>query len=156
MTLVAQASLVRFKRPLQYRNTLTPTRNSFQIQSRQILSTHIFLSRKVLLKLHIYTVHGSTANIVVFCAIFHNDLTINSLSRVTYICVNNITIISSDDRRQAFISTNAWILLIGPLRINFNEILIEIRTFSFKKIHLTLPSGKWRPSCLCLSVLKWM
>ena len=28
-------------------------------------------------------------------------------------------------------------LLIGPLGTNFSEILIEIYTFSFKKVHLT-------------------
>ena len=42
-------------------------------------------------------------------------------------------IISS--RRQAIIWTNAGILLIGPLGTNFNEILIKIHKFSFKKIH---------------------
>ena len=56
--------------------------------------------------------------------------------RVTHICVGNLTIIGSDDglspgRRQAIIWTNAGILLIGPLGTNFNEILIEIYTFSF-------------------------
>ena len=61
--------------------------------------------------------------------------------RVTHICVGNLTIIGSDNglssgRRQAIIWTNAGILLIGPLGTNFNEILIEIHTFSFKKMHL--------------------
>ena len=51
--------------------------------------------------------------------------------RVTHICVGNLTIIGSDNglspgRRQAIIWTNAGILLIGPLRANFSEILIEI------------------------------
>ena len=36
---------------------------------------------------------------------------------------------------------------------NFNEILIEIYTFSFKKINLKVSSGKWCPSCLRLNVL---
>ena len=35
-------------------------------------------------------------------------------------------------------------LLIGPLGINFSEILIEIKTFSFEKMHLKMPSAKWR------------
>ena len=61
--------------------------------------------------------------------------------RVTHICVNKLTIIGSDDglstgRRQAIIWTNARILLIEPLGTNFSEILIEILTFSFKKMHL--------------------
>ena len=79
--------------------------------------------------------------------------------RVTHICVSNLTIIGSDNglspgRRQAIIWTNAGILLIGPLGTNFNEILIEIHTFSFKKMHLKMSSGKWRTFCLGLNVLK--
>ena len=54
---------------------------------------------------------------------------------------------------QAIIWTNAGILLIGPQRTNFSEILIEIHTFSFKKIHLNMSSGKWHPFCLSLNVL---
>ena len=51
--------------------------------------------------------------------------------RVTHICVNKLTIIVSDNglspgRRQAIIWNNAGILLIGPLGINFSEILIKI------------------------------
>ena len=60
-----------------------------------------------------------------------------------YICVGNLTIIGS----------NAGILLIGPLGTNFIEMLIEIHTFSFKKIHLKMSSGKWGPFCLGLNVL---
>ena len=79
--------------------------------------------------------------------------------RVTHICVGNLTIIGSDNglspgRRQAITFTNVWKLLIGPLGINFSEILIKIHTFSFKKIHLKMSSGKWRPSCLGLNVLR--
>ena len=59
----------------------------------------------------------------------------------------------SPGRRQAIIWTNAGILLIGPLGSNFSEILIEILTFSFKKIHLNMSSAKWRPYCLGLNVL---
>ena len=61
--------------------------------------------------------------------------------RVTHTCVDQITIIVSDnglspDRRQAIIWTNAGLLLIGPLGTNISEILIEILTFSFKKMRL--------------------
>ena len=82
----------------------------------------------------------------------------NSLRPVMHICVGNLTIIGSDNglspgQRQAIIWTNAGILLIGPLGTNFSEILIEIQTFSFKKIHLKMSSGKWRPFCLDLNVL---
>ena len=54
---------------------------------------------------------------------------------------------------EAIIWTNAGILLIGPLETNFSEILIEIHTFSFKKMHLKMSSGKSRPFCLGLNVL---
>ena len=78
--------------------------------------------------------------------------------RATHICVGKLTTIGSDDglspgRRQAIIWTNAGILLIGPLGTNFSEILIEIHTFSSKKMHLKMSSGKWQPFCLCLNVL---
>ena len=77
---------------------------------------------------------------------------------MTHICVGNLTIIGSDNglspgRRQAIIWTNAGILLIGPLGTNFNEILIEIPTFSLKKMRLNVSSVKWRPFCLGLNVL---
>ena len=78
--------------------------------------------------------------------------------RVTHIWVGKLTIIGSDNglspgRHQAIIQANAGILLIGPLGTNFSEILSEIHIFSFKKIHLKLSSGKWRPFCLGLNVL---
>ena len=61
-------------------------------------------------------------------------------SRVTHICVGNLTIVSSDNglspgRRQAFIWTNAGILLIEPLGTKFGEIVIEsIRFLSWQYI----------------------
>ena len=66
---------------------------------------------------------------------------------MTHICVGKLTIIGSDDgltpeRRQAIIWTNAGILLIGPLGTDFSEILIEIQTFSLKKIRLKMSSAK--------------
>ena len=78
---------------------------------------------------------------------------------MTHICVGNLTIIDSDNglspgRRQAIIYTNAGILLIRPLGTNFNEMLIEILTFSFMKMRLKVSSAKWRPFCLALNVLK--
>ena len=67
--------------------------------------------------------------------------------RVTHICVGELTITVpynglSPGRRQAIIWTNAGILLIGPLGTNFSEILIEIQTFSLKKIRLKLSFAK--------------
>ena len=79
--------------------------------------------------------------------------------RVTHICVSYLTIIASDNglspsRRQAIIWTNAGILLIRRLGTNFSAILIEIHTFSFKKMHLKMSSAKRRPFSLGLNVLK--
>ena len=76
-----------------------------------------------------------------------------------HICVSKLTIIVSDnglspDRRQAIIWTNAGLLLIGPLGTNFSEILMEILTFSFKKMRLKMSSAKRRPFCLGLYVLR--
>ena len=51
-------------------------------------------------------------------------------------------------RCQAIIWTNAGMLFIGPSGTKFREMLIEIYTFSFKKMHLRMSSGKWRPFCL--------
>ena len=79
--------------------------------------------------------------------------------RVTHICISKLTIIDSDNglspgQHQAIIWTNAVILLIRPLGTNFNEILVEILTFSFMKMCLKVSSVKWRPFCLGLNVLK--
>ena len=79
--------------------------------------------------------------------------------QVTHICISKLIIIGSDNgllpgRCHAIIWTNVGVLLIGPLGTNFSEMLIEIEAFSFKKIHLKMSSGKWRPSSLNLNVLK--
>ena len=68
--------------------------------------------------------------------------------RVMHICLSKYTINGSDNglspgRRQAINWTNAGILLIGPLGINFSENLVEINTFSFKEKHLKMSSAKW-------------
>ena len=78
--------------------------------------------------------------------------------RETHICVGNLTIIGSDNglspqRRQAIIWTNAGILLIGPLGKNFSEIIIEIQTFSLKKIRLKMASAKCCSFRIGLNVL---
>ena len=64
-----------------------------------------------------------------------------------HICISKLTIIGSDNglspgQRQAIIWTNAGILLIQTLGTNFREILSEIHTFSFKKMHLKMLSMK--------------
>ena len=53
---------------------------------------------------------------------------------------------------QAIIWTNIG-PLIGPLGTNFSETLIKINTFSFKKMHFKMLSGKWQPFCLGLNAL---
>ena len=78
--------------------------------------------------------------------------------RVTHICVSELIGIGSDNglslgRRQASIWTNAGILIIWPLRTNFSEMLIEIHTFSFTKMHVKMSSTERRSLCLGLNVL---
>ena len=80
---------------------------------------------------------------------------------MTHTCVGNLTIIGSDNglspgRRQSITWTNVGILSIGPPGTNLSEKLIDIHTFSFKKIHLKMSSGKWRPICLGLNVIRWI
>ena len=43
--------------------------------------------------------------------------------------------------------------LVRPLGTNFNENVIKIYTFSFKKMHNKISSGKWCPYCLDLNVI---
>ena len=74
-----------------------------------------------------------------------------------YVSVN-LTIIGSDnglppDRRQAIIWTNAGILLIRTSGTNLSEILGEIHSFSFKKMHLKTSSAKGRLFSLGLNEL---
>ena len=78
--------------------------------------------------------------------------------RVTHICVSKLASIVSDNglspgRRQAIIWTNAGLLLIGPLGKTFSGMLIEILTYSFKKMRLKVSSAKRRPFCFGLNVL---
>ena len=109
----------------------------------------LFFSYIMLIAMHVVTYP---------CCDYSNYISLTHRGRVTRICVGKLTIIGSDNglslgRRQAIIWTNAGILLFGPLGSNFSEILIEIDIFSFKKMHLKLPSAKWRPFWLGLNVL---
>ena len=108
-------------------------------------------------KMHICDMHQTTCTKKVYV-----DLNIDNFKthwgRVPHICVSKLTIIGSDnslspDRRQAIIWTNDRKLLIGPLGTKFSEILVEILTFSFKKMHLKVSSAKWWPFCVGLNVL---
>ena len=49
---------------------------------------------------------------------------------------------------------DARILITEPMGTNFCEILIKIYAFSFRKMHLMMLYGKWRPFCLGLNVLR--
>ena len=78
--------------------------------------------------------------------------------RVTHVCVSKLIIIGSDNgllpgRHKAIIWTNAGILLIGPIGRNFNEILIKIHIFSFKKIHLKMSC---QPQCVKHLRVSWI
>ena len=77
---------------------------------------------------------------------------------MTHIYVSKLIIIGSDNgllsgRRQAIIRANAGILLLGPLRTNFSEILIKSHKFPRTKMPLKVSSGKCRPFCLGFIVL---
>ena len=83
---------------------------------------------------------------------------LNHWGRMTHICVSKLTIIGSDiglspDRSQTIVWTNDVILLIGPRGTNFNEILIKILQFYFKKMRLKMSSAKRWPFCLGFNVL---
>ena len=73
--------------------------------------------------------------------IYTPNTSLSHWGRVTHVCVDNLTINGSGNglspgRHPTIIWTNVGILLIGPLGTNFSGILIEIRTFSFKKMYL--------------------
>ena len=79
--------------------------------------------------------------------------------RLTHICVSKLTIIGSDNglspgRRQAIIWTNAGMLIIRTWGTNFSEILGEIHSFSFSKMHLKMSSAKSRLFGLGLNELR--
>ena len=72
---------------------------------------------------------------------------------------SKLTIIGSDNglspgRHQAIIWNNAGILLIRTLGTNVSEILGEIHSFSFSKMHLRTSSAKWRLFGLGLNELR--
>ena len=81
--------------------------------------------------------------------------------RVTHICVSNLTTIGSgnimacrlDGAKPLSEPMLEYCYLDGPLVTNFSEILIEIYTFSFKRMHLKISPEKWWPFCLGLNEL---
>ena len=80
---------------------------------------------------------AGTGHSIASCSYFSTHLT--HWGRVAHICIGKLTVIVWDNglspgRHQAIISTNAGILLIGPLGAYFSEILIEMYTFSFNAL----------------------
>ena len=124
-------------------------------------SCHQWYKQKVSWKSHgLWDFHGTILCIIDewpwFAILCVSQLT--HWGRVTHICVSELPITGSDNglspgRRQAIIWTNAGILLIRTLGINFSGILSEIHTFSFNKMYLKMSSGKRRSFCLGLNVL---
>ena len=83
---------------------------------------------------------------------------VNLLSQVTHIYLDKLNIIGSDigsspGGHQAIIWTIAGILLIRTLGIDFSEIQSEIHIYSFNKMHLKMPSAKWRKFFSDLNIL---
>ena len=96
------------------------------------------------------------ASMKIFCK--HAFVLLTHWGRATHVCVSKFTIIASDNgvspgRRQAIIWNNAGILSIGLFGTKFREILVEILTFSFRKMRLKVSSTKWRRFCRGLNVL---
>ena len=92
-----------------------------------------------------------------YAVIWHISFFFTHWGQVMHLCIGNLTIIVSynglsSGQRQAIIWANAGILLNGPLWTNFSEILIEILTFSFKKMQFKALSVKWQLFCLCLNL----
>ena len=74
--------------------------------------------------------------------------------QVAHICVNKLFMIGSDNgwvpgQCVAIICTNAEILLIWSLATNYNEILSEIHTFSFKEN--AFKNATWKMVAILLS-----
>ena len=86
---------------------------------------------------------------------------LNNWGQVTQRSVSKLTIIGWDNglslgRHQAIIWVNARMLLIRISGTNFSEILSEIHTFGFKKMHFKISSAKWRQFFPSLNVLNIM
>ena len=67
----------------------------------------------------------------------------DTIDPLTHICLSKLTTIGSDNG-----------LLPGWCQAtNLSEIIIENYKFSFKRMHLKMPSGKWWSFCLVINVL---
>ena len=78
---------------------------------------------------------------------FDNDWPSTHWGRAAHVCVSKLTVIGlnnslSPGRHQYIIKSNDRILVIGPLRTNVGEILIESHKFWFEKIQFYISSAK--------------
>ena len=76
--------------------------------------------------------------------------------RITHICVDNLTIIGSENglsTRQTIIWTTAGILLICHLGTYCSEIFNRYSNISFRQMRWKVSYAKWRSFCLGRSVL---
>ena len=136
---------------------LGPKWQIWEIVSHHTIIHECGFGRKIAYPPHSTQIDSYINRVIIFIT-RESTHTLTHWGRVMHICASNLTIISSDNglspgRRQAIIWTNAGKLLFGPPGTNFIEILIDINTFSFKKMHLKMSSGKCRPFCIGLNVL---
>ena len=136
--------------------TILCTAFSYSFSSTQII---LFKFHSSLLFLRAQLTGDKLLSKLIMAVVFFGLNGLTHWGLVTHISVSKIIIIGSDNglspgRRQAIIWTNDGILLIGHLRTNFGEIWIQINTFSFTKMNLKMSSGKCRPYCLGLNVLR--
>ena len=70
--------------------------------------------------------------------------------RVTHICVCNLTIFGSENGLLApsHYLNQSWIIVNWTPRNKFSEMLIEIHSFSFKKIHFEMAAILSQPQCV--------
>ena len=116
---------------------------------------------RVVSRLFIYLHHVKVTDVRVesklFIYLHHIKVTDVRVVSKFFIYLHHIKSLRPSDsymcRRQAIIWTNDMMLSMGTLGTEFSEILIEIHTFSFQKMHLKMSPAKWRPSCLGLNVL---
>ena len=85
-------------------------------------------------------------DLIFFCTNMHHEYFFTHWCRVTHTCVTKLTIIDSDmacrlDGTKPWSEPMLKHLLIWPLGTNFSKILIEIYTFSVRKMHLKTSSG---------------
>ena len=147
---------VKVSRSIMFRDILYVTDDVNQNGRPDLAKHHVITS--VGLSIDILCLNNILAGEIIWLDYNWYCIVLTHWGRVTHICVSKLTIIGSDNglspgRRQAIIWTNAGILLIRTLGTNFSEILGEIHSFSFSKMHLKMSSAKWRLFGLGLSEL---